>query len=553
MSSAVDKMDDDGGNTKRHRAGSISGRLRTASDLEQCGLIDNNQKGVLKDMIISGDSTLQGALEKYEQGDSSQLESLIKSGTLADRRSSIDLLDGLDLDFLGNALGDSFDGFEFDASANQFDEGDKFRYRSESSAVDQDMLEERNPHTGERVPPHDSGISASSTAGPDHLLDAMQILPPKETEMPSSTAHHHKPSMTTTETSQGNGPSTHPTVSVGYDPLFSSGITYEEQRLRAGSFHTDQQRARANSLMMDQAAQMRPASDAWQQRNPPYFNQGSAGGGAFQPPLPPDGVDMYGTGGDMYGMGGVGGHGGVGSFGASPDIDYGMGIYEQRLRGNSFQQVNDQRLRAGSFQLYPPQPPQQQNAPRGMMPPTGGRSGYFGGSSVPSSQAASSAGKGAGGAMSGEKRMHQVESKHMGSQQPHPLGQGGMSQPQHSHFSSMYQSSQPHSQATYTGAGGAGGVGVGGGRVDPSTGESMVGYVGTYSPEARKERINRFNEKRKNRVWTKKVKYDVRKNFADSRIRVKGRFVKKEDEEKMRLQLGEEEWARVVAKSQGLA
>ena len=30
-------------------------------------------------------------------------------------------------------------------------------------------------------------------------------------------------------------------------------------------------------------------------------------------------------------------------------------------------------------------------------------------------------------------------------------------------------------------------------------------------------------QKRKNRVWTKKVKYDVRKNFADSRVRVKVR------------------------------
>lgn len=44
----------------------------------------------------------------------------------------------------------------------------------------------------------------------------------------------------------------------------------------------------------------------------------------------------------------------------------------------------------------------------------------------------------------------------------------------------------------------------------------------------------RFFEKRKQRVWTKKVKYDVRKNFADSRLRVKGRFVKKEDEELLR-------------------
>lgn len=56
------------------------------------------------------------------------------------------------------------------------------------------------------------------------------------------------------------------------------------------------------------------------------------------------GVDIYGpgagAGGDTFGLNGSSGsHGGVGSFGASPDIDYGMGIYEQRLRGNSFQQV----------------------------------------------------------------------------------------------------------------------------------------------------------------------------------------------------------------------
>lgn len=56
-------------------------------------------------------------------------------------------------------------------------------------------------------------------------------------------------------------------------------------------------------------------------------------------------------------------------------------------------------------------------------------------------------------------------------------------------------------------------------------------YVGSYSPEARRKRIERFLEKRKHRVWSKKVDYDVRKNFANSRLRVKGRFVKKEDEE----------------------
>jgi hypothetical protein len=50
------------------------------------------------------------------------------------------------------------------------------------------------------------------------------------------------------------------------------------------------------------------------------------------------------------------------------------------------------------------------------------------------------------------------------------------------------------------------------------------GYIGIYSAESRKERIERFFEKRKKRVWTKKVKYDVRKNFADSRLRVKVRL-----------------------------
>ena len=63
---------------------------------------------------------------------------------------------------------------------------------------------------------------------------------------------------------------------------------------------------------------------------------------------------------------------------------------------------------------------------------------------------------------------------------------------------------------------------------------NQEGFIGAYSPESRRQRIQKFLEKRSRRVWTKKVKYDVRKNFADSRLRVKGRFVKKEDEEVLR-------------------
>ena len=59
--------------------------------------------------------------------------------------------------------------------------------------------------------------------------------------------------------------------------------------------------------------------------------------------------------------------------------------------------------------------------------------------------------------------------------------------------------------------------------VDPSAREAakLAGYIGAYSPEQRKLRIEKFLEKRNRRVWTRKVKYDVRKNFADSRLRIK--------------------------------
>jgi hypothetical protein len=56
------------------------------------------------------------------------------------------------------------------------------------------------------------------------------------------------------------------------------------------------------------------------------------------------------------------------------------------------------------------------------------------------------------------------------------------------------------------------------------------GFVGAYSFEARQRRLERFLEKRSGRVWEKTVKYDVRQQFAMKRLRVKGRFVPKDDE-----------------------
>mmetsp|Transcript_17319 Transcript_17319/g.30247 ORF Transcript_17319/g.30247 Transcript_17319/m.30247 type:complete len:1500 (+) Transcript_17319:344-4843(+) len=49
--------------------------------------------------------------------------------------------------------------------------------------------------------------------------------------------------------------------------------------------------------------------------------------------------------------------------------------------------------------------------------------------------------------------------------------------------------------------------------------------IGTLTMEQRRRRIEKFLEKRKRRVWLKRVKYNCRKALADSRPRVKGRFV----------------------------
>ena len=47
---------------------------RTASDLEEWGWIDKSQKGILKDLIISGHQVLQSALDKFSNGDSTELQ-----------------------------------------------------------------------------------------------------------------------------------------------------------------------------------------------------------------------------------------------------------------------------------------------------------------------------------------------------------------------------------------------------------------------------------------------------------------------------------------------
>ena len=55
---------------------------------------------------------------------------------------------------------------------------------------------------------------------------------------------------------------------------------------------------------------------------------------------------------------------------------------------------------------------------------------------------------------------------------------------------------------------------------------NKYGRIGMYSPRERKMMLERWNRKRRNRVWRKVVRYGCRKNLANGRVRIKGRFVK---------------------------
>lgn len=66
---------------------------------------------------------------------------------------------------------------------------------------------------------------------------------------------------------------------------------------------------------------------------------------------------------------------------------------------------------------------------------------------------------------------------------------------------------------------------------------STNGRIGIYTPAERAAIIARFQRKRSRRVWNKKIRYGCRKSLADRRIRVKGRFVKRSEQELLAKQL----------------
>ncbi|KAK1734813.1 CCT domain-containing protein [Skeletonema marinoi] len=349
---------------------SISGRLRSMSDLEDNGVISRDQKALLKDLIIAGDSSVQGAIDKYESGDTSALEEMIKSGALLARSSDVDLLGDLDLDFLN--VGDDTDMMFGDMEGM-----------------------EGNDH-------------AQSAAG-------------------------------------GGVPIAGEVSRDSVEPIQFSRVS----RARGDSIDDiNLHRMRANSLALPgfllDGANPDDAFGQWLDQNVTTSQQRQN----------------------------------------SSECDALMG--GKNSKKNTATATNNSKSKAGQTKT--------KKDKKDSSPPTKkkDRKPY----TRKKDKAESSKKKGDG--------KDDDEPKEV---------QSGLGRPRSMSDPNLTVRLDEH------------------GLLDVKGPE---GWVGAYSPTSRELRINKFLAKRNHRVWVKKVKYDVRKNFADSRLRVKGRFVKKEDEMLMR-------------------
>ena len=400
---------------KRARSGSVSGRLRAASEyLEERGLLDRQTKGILKDLIIIGDEELQRAIDSYESGDPSALEEMIKSGALQNRLpSDLDILDDLDLDFL------TIEGVDGDVGAGRNIESVQSVPANNQAAClpvhaasNATFQQDQRPTNMVSPQYNDDGIGDLEFAG-DLVSNNAVCL-----QLDPQPADAKEPPVATSPADT------------------SSNLSEYEQRMRSNSLFS--------ALLNDTRAQPKRVG-----------NQ---------------------------------------SGGTSNESQYGRWM---------------DRSTDGSAAA-----------------PSGTKTGR--GNPTASTPAAPS---GIAASLEAERKRHEKQTKkemrEKAKQEKKEKGQvrkrlAAEEEQVHVPGSGMPRSlSDPNFQRSLDQDG-------------LTHVERPDGWVGAYSPDSRKVRIERFLQKRNHRVWTKTVKYDVRKNFADSRLRVKGRFVKKEDEVLMR-------------------
>lgn len=436
---------------------SSSKRLRSMSDLEDRGIIDKQQKGLLKDLINSGKGVnheLQKALDAYEKGDTTALERMIKSGALnAKNRDDIDLLVDMDLDFL--------------SMGNTNDYGKKGMHHV--PGVIQALRSLSNPGSGSSTPNVRGGPSpAPSNHGYDGLVDL---------DFGADDGNHHHPAGRNRADSLAELQRV-----LRADSLIDSNqrktrsdSLAEFQRILRSDSISDVQRMRANSLafggLLDDLTTPHDNFGNWTDRTP---EEGSRPlkkrMGSFSYPGPERSEE---------------------SNKKLTKAEIKKREREQKKALREAAKLEKKREKEAKSK-YKAKLKQEKRTKKIANPPkkkVAARQEEFYSDNEEDD----------------ELEDENVEQEYVvvsGSGRPRSL-------------------SDPNIQITF----------------DTNGLMNLISppdWVGAYSPRSRKLRVQRFVEKRDRRVWVKKVKYDVRKNFADSRLRVKGRFVKKEDESLMR-------------------
>jgi len=445
---------------KRMRSGSISGRLRSMSDLENRGIINQQQKGMLKDLVISGNDDLQVALDKYEQGDTSELVTMINSGVLNNKDvNDIDILADLDFDFLN--VNEDFNYSETKPMP--------IPTKQSTSNNRNQIVQGSNSGSGTSTP-KEIGVSLAPLA-PHSSYDAIGELDFNADYGGNTDNHPFIPIPQGTFTAQPQ------VIDVNNYPSKASSDPIEIA-----------QRFRANSLAFGDLLD-----------EPNAENQQSVGKWMDQTPIITDAKRNSKKKQEISSQV-VGANGGLYILNNRSSNGQTAAAIKQRVKEEKKREkLEKKELREQQMREKKKKDAKERQVKKDMR-----------------------------AAMS---KLKQEEKKKM--------KRAGLDLALRKTKNDEMEGSDEDLKEVPSGSGRPRSLS------DPNLSvgldenglmhvDAPPDWVGAYSPPSRKLRIERFLAKRSHRVWVKKVKYDVRKNFADSRLRVKGRFVKKEDELLMR-------------------
>lgn len=463
---------------------------RTASDLEEKGLISNVEKGVIKDLIISGDAKFLAAMETYEKGDRTELSKLCRS--LISRKGTVDLLENMDLDFVFEDKGGAEDVAVFASSVE---------FSSTRSP----------PGIAARRPSIDHHVRSNSIFG---IADGEAPLTSFNSSVFDDTQHqielsaYEAMAKSLSGSKSVNGKGTKDKISGRTTPArpSSRGLASEDRqkgymttRLVSSPFITPSQ-SLATSTRQSRSTASQAAVASTSSSLPMRVSTISTAPATSAQPLPSSSSGSS----EIVTRIPTNPSPGVAALPAASSTAHGNGnaaMVKEDTKSEEIKQSGSIISPLGAVQSSPS---------------INGVASQSGGTSNPSSSANPTVGTAIAATTPAVINTNATSNT---------VGIGSSGGGERSDSGAEVRMVNTKDVVSMTIAGG------------PLWAKSVDGqrhFIGAYSPEQRRKRIERFIEKRNRRVWTKKVKYDVRKNFADSRLRVKGRFVKKEDEEIMR-------------------